>query len=153
MFLKMNMSQWFWKMIKNIYEILNEFKQASSKQERVRILKENAYPHFLHVLKYAFDPNIKFYVNKFPKEYIKPDTFPGIRYAGIESEIRKTYLFRIGDPTADSLSEEKRNQLLTILLESFEPQEATVFVNMLNKNLKTPHLTTNLINEVFPNLL
>lgn len=140
-------------MIKNIYEILNEFSQASSKQQRIQILRDNASHHFLQVLKNAFDPNIKFYVNKFPKEYIKPDTFPGIRFAGIESEIRKTYLFQIGNPTADSLSEEKRNQLLTILLESFEPQEATVFVNMLNKNLKTPNLTPNLIKEVFPNLL
>ena len=140
-------------MIKNIYEILEEFKQASSKQERIQILKDNASTYFLQVLKNTFDPNIKFYVNKFPKEYIKPDTFPGIRFAGIESEIRKSYLFQIGNPTADSLSEEKRNQLLTILLESFEPQEATVFVNMLNKNLKIPNLTPNLIKEVFPNLL
>ena len=104
-------------MIKNIYEILEEFKQASSKQERIQILKDNASTYFLQVLKNTFDPNIKFYVNKFPKEYIKPDTFPGIRFAGIESEIRKAYLFQIGNPTADSLSEEKRNQLLTILLE------------------------------------
>ena len=140
-------------MIKNIYEILNEFNQQTSKQDRINILQSNVSHHLLQVLKYTFDPQYEFYPMEFPKDYIKPDTFPGIRYAGIESELRRIYLFQKGNPTADSLTNEKRNQLLTQLLESFEPEEAIVFVNMLKKDLKTKYLTVNLINETFPDLL
>lgn len=140
-------------MIKNVYEILDEFEVADNKADRQRILRENATPHFLQVLKYTFDPKFQFYVKSFPKDYQEPDTFPGLRYAGIESEIRRTYLFLKGEATADSLSEEKRNQVLVQLLESFEPREANVFVNMMKKNLQTKFLTYNFVKETFPNLL
>jgi len=140
-------------MIKNVYEILDEFENADNKADRQTILRENATPHFLQVLKYTFDPKFQFYVKSFPKDYQEPDTFPGLRYAGIESEIRRTYLFLKGEVTADKLSEEKRNQVLIQLLESFEPREAHVFVNMMKKNLQTKFLTYNFVKETFPNLL
>ena len=38
------------------------------------------------------------------------------------------------------------------LLESFEPEEAVVFVNMMKKDLKTKGLTESLVREVFPEL-
>lgn len=141
-------------MIINIYEIFDEFSSKTTKQERLEVLEKYKSHTFLQFLKNAFDPNIKYYVTKFPDNYIEPDnTLPGIRYAGIESELRRAYLFQVGNPTADSLSESKRNQLLVQLLESFEPREADFFIRMLTKNLKVPFLTTNLINEAFPNLL
>lgn len=140
-------------MIKNVYEILDELENAQNKEERIRVLKDNALPHFLQVLKYTFDPQYQFYIKEFPKNYVKPDTFPGIRYSGIESEIRRVYLFLKGNETADILSEEKRNQILVELLEAFEPREAQVFVNMMKKNLQIKHLTPTLIKEAFPELL
>lgn len=136
-------------MTPNVYEILDKFESSTNKEQ---VLRDNAYPFFLQFLKNTFDPNIQFYVKEFPKNYIEPDTFPGIRYSGIESEIRKAYLFQKGNPTADSLSEEKRNQLLVQLLEAFEPREADLFVKMLLKNLQIPKLTHKLVYSTFPNL-
>ena len=136
-----------------MYEILEDFSQQTTRESRKQILLNNKSPHFLQFLKYAFDPNIKFYISEFPTDYKPPDTFPGLRIAGIESELRKTYLFQIGNPTADSLTPQKRNILLLQLLESFEPKEATTYVNMLKKNLNIPYLTISLINETFPNLI
>jgi hypothetical protein len=136
-------------MIKNLYEIFDEFEAATTKEEQIRILRENKSKHLLEFFNNVFDPNIHFYVNQFPKEYIKPDTLPGIRWAGIESEIRKAYLFQKGNPTADSLTEQKRTQLLCQLLESFEPREADFFVRMLTKNLRIPNLTLPLIREAY----
>lgn len=141
-------------MIKNVYEILEEFESVVTRQDRKKVLENNNLYHFKEVLRYTFNPNIKFYVeDKFPEDYNKPDTFPGIRLAGIESEIRRAYLFIKGDPTADSLTEKKRHILLLQLLESFEPKEATIFFNMLNKDLKTKGLTESLVREVYPELL
>lgn len=141
-------------MIKNIYEILDEFELAPTKQEKKQILQQNDLFHLKELLKYTFDKKYQFYVeDKFPTDYIEPDTAPGIRYAGIESEIRRTYLFVKGDPTADSLTEQKRKILLLQLLESFEPKEARIYFNMLKKDLKIKGLTEALVREVYPDLL
>lgn len=140
-------------MIKNVYEILDLFEKNQSRQDRIKILKENNQHHFLEVLKFTFNPHYEFYVEKeFPKDYIKPDTFPGIRLAGIESEIRRAYLWHKGNPIADTLTDEKRHVLLLQLFESFEPREAEVWFNMMKKNLKVPGLTESLVKEVYPHL-
>ena len=114
----------------------------------------NQFQHIKEVLKYTFNPNYQFYVeDNFPEDYIKPDTFPGLRVAGIESEIRKAYLFQKGNVTAESLTPQKRKTLLLQLLESFEPKEAQIFHNMLQKDLKVEGLTKELVEEVFPELM
>lgn len=140
-------------MIKNMYEVFDEFANAKTKELRRQVLLNNESHTLLWVLKYTFDPQYQFYITEFPKNYKQPDTFPGIRYAGIESEIRRIYLFLKGNSTADKLSEEKRNQLLVQLLESFEPREAQIFVNIMKKNLQVKFLTYNFVKETFPNLL
>lgn len=140
-------------MITNLYEIFNEFSKQTTRDTRKAILLKYESPHLKQFLIYAFNPNIQFYIKEFPKEYIQPDTLPGLRIAGIESELRKTYMFQIGNPIADKLTPQKRNTILLQLLESFEPNEAKLYIKMLQKNLDIPYLTTNLINEIFPNLL
>lgn len=141
-------------MILNIYEIFEKFEKVQTREERRQVLLNNQYPHFFEVLNYTFNDKYQFYVeDEFPKDYIKPDTFRGLRIAGIESEIRKTYLFTKGNPTAEALTPQKRHNLLLQLLESFEPPEAVVFFNMLHKDLKVEGLTKSLVEETFPNLL
>ena len=137
-----------------MYEILNQINSTDSKNEKKKIMLDNATPWFKQMLSIAFDPKYQFYVDKFPTNYIPPrDTAPGISYSDLQTELRRIYLFQKGDPVGDSLSDEKRNQLLIQILESFEPNEAKVFVNMLCKDLKTKGLTPNLVKEVFPGLL
>ena len=65
-------------MIKNIYEILDEFELAPTKQEKKQILQQNDLYHLKELLKYTFDKKYQFYVeDKFPTDYIEPDTAPG----------------------------------------------------------------------------
>jgi hypothetical protein len=136
------------------YEILEKIENASSKDEKKNILVENDAPWLRQYLKCAFDPNIQFYVDKFPEEYKEPkDVLPGISYSDIQSEIKRVYLFQKGNTTADSLTESKRNILLVQMLESFEPKEASAFYKMLSKDLKTKGLTYKLVEEIFPGLL
>jgi len=141
-------------MIKNVYEILEEFEKVQTRPERKDILRTYNVYYFTDVLKYTFSDKYQFYTEKtFPVDYVKPDTFPGIRIAGFESEIRKVYLFLKGNEIADNLTEHKRHILLLQLLESFEPKEAVVWFNMLNKDLKIKGLTKSLVEEVYPELL
>ena len=141
-------------MILNVHEVFDKFVNASTIEEKKQVLLNNQFQHIKEVLKYTFNPNYQFYVeDNFPEDYIKPDTFPGLRVAGIESEIRKAYLFQKGNVTAESLTPQKRKTLLLQLLESFEPKEAQIFHNMLQKDLKVEGLTKELVEEVFPELM
>ena len=141
-------------MILNIHEILEKFEKATTKEEQVAVLVNNQFQHFKEVLYYTFNPKYEFFVeDTFPEDYIKPDTFPGLRIAGIESEIRKVYLFIKGNPTAESLTPQKRHNLLLQLLESFEPKEAQIWYNMMRKDLQVEGLTKELVEEVFPELM
>jgi hypothetical protein len=138
----------------NIHEILDQFELVETRQDRKKILENNNLHYFKEVLKYTFNSKYEFYTeDKFPADYQQPDTFLGLRLAGIESEHRKAYLFLKGDPTAESLTEQKRHILLLQLLESFEPKEAKIWFNMMKKDLKTKGLTRSLVEEVYPELL
>lgn len=139
--------------MKNFYEILSEISNSSSKRDKQQVLLSNANPFLLQFLSLAFDPSIRFYPSSFPEGYKEPDTLPGISFSTLPAELKRLYLFQIGNPTADSLSEEKRNILLLQLLESLEPPEANVLINLFNKDLKTKGLTYSLVKETFPNLL
>ena len=139
-------------MIINYYEILRDFGKLKTREERKQFLIETN-DNFKVFLKYAFDPEIQFYVYKFPSEYVKPDTLPGIRYAGIDSELRRIYLFIKGNETADALLPQRRREIYIQILESFEPEEADLLVKMFKKDLKVNFLTYNLVKETFPNLI
>lgn len=142
-------------MVKNIYEILDEFSLAKNKKERIDVLlKYNTHPIFKQVLKYTYDPNYQYYTNTFPKGYVEPNVNAVMeyRFVGLENEIRRMYLFIKGDPRSEKLTEEKRNVLLLGILESFEPREAQVFINIMKKDLNVKYLNPSIILEAFPNL-
>lgn len=141
-------------MTPSIHELFDKFALLTTKNERINFLQQSKSPIFLQYLKNALDPSIQYYISKFPDLYIEPtDMLPGIEYSTIAQELRRSYLFQKGNPTADSLTEQKRKELLTQILEALHPREADFFVRMLSKNLKVPYLTTNLVNEAFPTLL
>ena len=118
-------------MAKNIYEILDEFAAAGSKQEKLKVLHNNWTPTFVSVLQLAYHPDIKWLVKDKPKSYRK----------------RRLYLFREGDLGAEKLSPEKREQLLLIMLESLEPREADVVMGIFKKDLGVKGLTYKFIRD------
>lgn len=138
---------------KNIYEVFNEFKNAKTKQDRLEVLRRNNNYALKNVLLGAFNNNIKFTVNKVP-DYKKIDVPPGMSYSHMTEALSKVYLFVEGNAKRpQGLTEKRATELLIQLLESLEPNEAEVFANMIQKDLKIPYLTVNLINEAFPGLL
>lgn len=134
-------------MAKNVYEILDEFAAAGSKQDKIDVLAKNWSTTLQTVLQFAYHPDIKWLVTEKPKRYKKPDTLPGISYSNMNTELRRLYLFRQGDPGAEKLTSEKREQLLLILLESLEPREADVVVGIFKKDLGVKGLTYKFIRD------
>lgn len=134
-------------MAKNIYEILDEFKAASTKQEKLDVLRRNWTPTLFNVFQLTFHPDVKWKISDWPKNYKTPDTAPGISFSNMTNEIRRLYMFQEGHPTAEKLSPAKREELLMILLESLEPREAEVVIGILKKDLGIKGLTYKFVRD------
>ena len=139
--------------IKNVYEVFDDFKNATTKQDRLDILRRNDSYALRNILLGALNPEIKFTIKKVP-EYRKVDIPPGLAYSHMTEALSKVYLWVDGNPKRPKgLTENRATELLLQLLESLEPKEAEVFAAMIRKDLKIPHLTQKLVNEAFPGLL
>jgi len=139
--------------MKNMYEIFDEFEMAASKKEKMAVIEKNLSKTLVQVLELAYHPDYQWLVTEMPEEYKIPDTLPGISRCQLSTEIRKLYLFRKGDASAEKLSVEKRKQLFLQLIESLEPREAEVVLGILNKDLGVKGLTYKFVKEAFPQLL
>lgn len=140
-------------MAKNIYEIFDEFESASSQQEKVLVIQSNLNQTLINVLKLTFHPDFQWKVTEFPTEYKIPDTLPGISTCQLSTELRKLYMFRKGDVTAETLTDRKRTELLLQLLESLEPREAEIIIGIFKKDQGVSGLTYEFVSECFPDML
>lgn len=141
-------------MRRNIYEILDDFKAATTKDAKLGILKQNWSPTLQLVLQLAYHPDIKWKVpGKYPDNYVVPDTQPGISFATLDTELRRLYIFQEGNPTAEKLTPKKQNELLLIFLESLEPREADVVIGIFKKDLGVKGLTYKFIRDNIPGIV
>lgn len=138
--------------MKNIYEIFDEYEKASTKQERIEVLKRNGNYALRSVLKGTYDPNLQFVIEKVPL-YKPSDSPPGLAYTSIHQELGRIYLFIKDDRrTPSTLTEKRREQILIQILETLEKREAEVFMNMFLKKQKVKNLNVDIVREAFPDL-
>lgn len=140
-------------MRKNIYEIFDEFEKANSKQDKLNVLAANWNPTLKLVLQLAYTPGVTWTVKDKPENYKTPDTAPGISFSTLNSELRRLYMFQVGNPTAEKLLPKKREELLLILLESLEPREANIVIGIFKKDLGVKGLTYKFIRDNIPGVL
>ena len=139
--------------MKNIYEVFDEFEAANSKKERMAVIQKNLSKTLVDVLELTFHPGIQWKIKSMPEGYqIKPIPV-GMSHCQLSTELRKLYMFRAGNPTAEQLSERKRNELLIQLLESIEPREAEVVYGIFVKDQGVKGLDYAFVKEAFPKLL
>lgn len=135
-------------------EIFEDFQAAPTRVEKVAVLKANRDNQGLKaVLRGAFHPKIEYRITSVP--YYKPSILPrGMTGNSIGAEIRMCYLFEKNNPKrSPQLKDSKMNQILIQILESLEADEATIFINMLLKDLRIPGLDREVVLEAFPGLL
>ncbi len=132
-------------------EIFEEFDKAKNKQERIAVLRKYDHPRFREFLNYAFNKFVKFDVEI-------PNYRPAIEPAGLNStylstEVTKMYRFIEGHPQRpEGLSDLKKKQLLTVILESLHKDEADLMCKLIKKDLGVKYLTMNLVLEAFPGM-
>lgn len=139
---------------KNIYEVFDEFEKAKTHQERMDIIGRNLSGTLVEVLKMTFHPAYQWKITELPSDYkIPTDQLPGLTYDTISNKIKKLYLFREGDPTANALTPKKQNELLIQMLESLEPRDAEVIVGIFNKDQGVKGLDYKFVKQAFPKML
>ena len=84
-------------MMKNLYEVFDEFEKASSKQDKINVLRNNSSYALREVLRGTYHPNIEFTITNIP--YYKPsDAPPGLGYSSIHQELSRAYIFESNNP-------------------------------------------------------
>lgn len=140
--------------MKNIYEVFDEFEEAKNKKERMDVIGRNLSPTLVKIFELAYHPQYQWKVKELPENYKIPnDILPGITFDNLNSQLRRLYLFRVGDSTAESLNEKRRTEILVQMLESIEPREAEIILGIFQKDLGVKGLDYKFVKEAFPNLL
>lgn len=140
--------------MKPLYEVFDEFEQAKNKKERMNVIGSNLSKLLVDVLELTYHPQIEWTVKELPDNYKVPtDMLPGITYDTLHATIRKMYMFRLGHPTAQALTEKRKTELLIRMLESIEPREAEIILGIFQKDQHVKGLDYKFVKEAFPNLL
>lgn len=137
--------------VKLYSEIFDEFEKATTKADRIRILRENDHPRFREFLVYAFTDQIEFDV-EIPN--YRPALEPaGLNFAYLDTEMSKLYRFIKNHPKrSDGLTPKKQSSLLLVVLESLHKDEADLLVRLIKRDLGIKYLTKNLVMEAFPGI-
>ncbi len=136
----------------NIYEIFAEYEDARGIEAKKNVLRKYAFRNDLQqVLQLAFHPHIGFDIKVLP-EWKKDDNIPpGMGYEIMHSALDKMYLFVAYHPRKpQGLTADKQEKILVQILESMEPKEATIFGDVILKNLKVKGLTYEVVKDIFP---
>ena len=141
-------------MIKNVYEIMEEFQEIpTDREERLDVLRQYADHQGLQGwLMCIFNPNVQFVDMEIP-EYTEEPIPPGMGYSTFQMEFKRVYLYIKDHPNCPAgLTNQRRTELLIQSLETLEPREAEMWIRMMRKKPDVPFLTRDLVREAFPNL-
>jgi len=134
-------------------EIFEEFEKATTKQEKINILRREGDERFRFFLQLVFNPAIEFDI-ALPEKY-RPAVEPaGLNYAYLDTEMPKMYRFIKNHPMRPpGFTTEKTTQQLLVMIESLHRDEAAIILEVLQKKFKVKQLTANLVREAFPDLI
>jgi len=140
--------------MKMIYEVFDDFEKAKTKKERMDVIGANLTQTLVDVLTLTFHPDFQWKVKELPDNYRIPnDVLPGITFDSLHHQLKKLYMFRVGDATAEKLTDKRRNDLLFQLLNSLEPREAEIIMGVFAKDQGVKGLDYKFVKEAFPKML
>ena len=138
---------------KNMYEIFEEFEKATTKNDKILVLRNNYNFTLYCTLRAAFHPNIKFVVTGQVPDYTPDNSPAGLAVNTMNMVVNKMYLFEVGNPkVSPNLTLDRKKQLLIQFLEGLEAKEAVILEQVLNKSLKVKGLTYPFLKETLPEL-
>lgn len=140
--------------MKPLYEIFDAFEECKTKKERMEVIEKNLSQLLVDVFKLTYHPQFQWKIKEMPDNYKVPtDMLPGITHDSLAHQLRRLYIFQVGNQTAESLTEKRRNELFIQMLESIEPREAEILLGIFQKDLGVKGLDYKFVKEAFPNLI
>ena len=134
-------------------EIFEEFEKATTKQERINILRREGDERFRFFLQLVFNPAIEFDI-VLPHMYRPAKEPAGLNFAYLDTQMPKMYRFIKNHPMRpEGFTAEKTTQQILVMLESLHRDEAAIILKILKKEFKIKNLTANLVREAFPDLI
>jgi hypothetical protein len=133
-------------------EILEQFTNAPTKEEKLNVLRRNGDPRFRFFLELALNPNVEWDIN-LPHMY-RPAVEPaGLNYAYLDTEMPKMYRFIKNHPSRPvEYTAEKTTPQLQVILESLHKDEAAIMAQLIQGKFKLKGLTAALVKEAFPGI-
>lgn len=133
---------------KAISWILEFTSKLPNDEEKIKCLRANENPAILTVLKFAYDPNIKWLLPEGDAPY-NPSKESGTE-SYLYSDARKLYLFiEGGNP---NLTQLRREALFIDFLQNIHPEDAKLIVAIKDKTLPYKGLSSKLVLKAFPGL-
>ena len=133
---------------KSIAWILEFTSKLPSEEEQIKCLRANDNSAIRTVLKFCFDPNIKWLLPEGEPPY-KVSEFPNLENM-FYSEARRLYLFvEGGNPNLKPL---KRESMFVDLLQCITPEDAKLLCSIKEKKLPFKGLKATTVQKAYPGL-
>jgi len=132
-----------------VYEVLEEVTKARTRNEKVKLLKQNESWALKDIIRGSMDSNV---VWNLPTGQPPYTASPAHHHpANLLRENTKFKYFVKGGP-GEKMQKYKREQIFIGILEGVHPEDAKLVISMINKqNIKG--LTRPVVEEAFPGLL
>ena len=126
-----------------VHRLLGDIAGVSGRKLKISMLANNSSAMLLKILKYAYDPNLKFNVKKIVN--------PVPNYKGSLTFDEKFFVV-LDNLTRRNISGNDAKQLIGILYARLSYESRDLFSRILNKDLRCG-ISIATINEAFPNLI
>jgi hypothetical protein len=134
-----------------VFEILEKVASQKTRQDKVKVLRENNIMPLRDVLQGTFDPAIKF---KLPIG--TPPFTENEEHTAPSSLLRHHRFFKYfvaGVAECERLSNIKREKMFIDTLEATHPEDAKIVISMVAKKSPVKGLTKKLVQEAMPDLI
>lgn len=135
---------------KLIYEVLEAADKASSKDEKIKILKQHESWALKDVLRATYDDAIQFTLPPGVPPYT-PNKEESIPSNLIKQNTQFKFFVKGG--VGDQIQGFKRERIFINVLESIHPKDAELLIKMINKEILGSTITKELVQEAFPGLI
>lgn len=135
-------------MLTEILNRVNDMLEQKNKDGAKQFLINNAKPTVKLLLKYLLDTKVKFYREDCPN-FTPDDSLREAPISILEQELKRFYIFEEG---YDRCRIERKNQLLTQILEMLNQEEANLVCNILQRKNPYKKITKKFVLEVFPEM-
>ncbi len=133
---------------KSVSWILDFTSKLPNEEEKIKCLRANDNAALRTILKYAYDPNIKWALPEGDPPY-KPCEYPHQENM-LYQEIRRLYLFlEGGNPNLKQL---KRESMFIEVLQSVDPEDAKLLLAIKDKKLPYKGLNSKIVEKAYPGI-